>query len=115
MRVYYIEKPYMSKGLKRSYKKKLEVFSGEVIEGPYYAQIKVDSIYKYHNKKKEWIKSPYNTTVRYVENALKTSLPSISHIGSYTTFATLELAKAAKLLAIEKMAQEYKEKLKEIQ
>lgn len=115
MRVYYIEKPYLSKGLKRSYKKKLEVFSGEVIEGKYYPTLAIDCVYKYNDKKKEWVKQSCGMSIRYIENAHRTSLPSVSQISSHTTFATLELAQAAKLLAIEKMSQTYKENLRQIQ
>jgi len=113
MRLYFIDVPYVSSGLKRTYHKKLEVFSGEYDKNAANYSVVIDTIYKF--KKGEWVKSSY-TQYRefnmYIQTYIHSSMVTLQ--GNFA-FTSPELAQAAKLMLIQKMGITYKKKLKELE
>ena len=119
MRVYFIDIPEVSSGLRRTYHKKLEVYSGELKECTnrygYVSNIAyADTIYKYQAKK-GWVEKPYNSKSKVVSDKnIHSTMPNISSIGSDTGFTSLELAQAAKMLLINDMREQYERQLVEL-
>lgn len=107
MMIYCIERPYVSSGLRKTYKKNLEVFSGELINctGNTY---KADLTTIHYWNKDKWYEKP-NKKPR----AVTTKLENIKDIPSLdsTNFSSLDAAKISKLLAIKNMEKAYIEEL----
>ena len=125
MIVFYIQYPYVSAGLRRTYNKKLEVFEIEVEkitrnspqgEQVYYQHIETHWVHAYNNKKAQWIKKP--SKKHFYMNILEECLTSTADITGTTQdhlYTTLEAAIAAKLMLIQRMAITYKKELVTIQ
>lgn len=114
MRGFFIDVPYVSSGLRRTYKKRLEVYEGDVdvVKGERIT-VKADTIHKY-TKAKGWVKKSYNGYEYRSAIQMVHSLPSVNNIHDSTIYVTLELAQAAKLLKIKEMAVKYEAELKDL-
>jgi hypothetical protein len=121
MNVYYIDRPSVSNGLKRTYHKKLEVYYGaleNLVARAYnntqiYISFRANSVYIYNQKKNIWVqkKSTKFLSIHLpVDRIFETA--EVNKPGVYTT---LEAACVAKLILIERMAEEYKKELKKLQ
>lgn len=114
MRVYFIKAPYVSSGLKRSYNKQLEVYSGVRESGK--DVVYSDTVYKYHKGKNAWVEKPC-TGKHYVrihdeKRQVVSNMPSLNIMQQQSiVFVSLELAKASKLLLIQYMAKQYEDEL----
>lgn len=112
MRVYFIDPPSVSNGLRRTYHKKLEVYSGELQKD----RVHADKIYKYLRGK--WVEKPFNgSESRWVRNqdSIYTTMPPINYMASsYSVFTSLEMAQAAKMILIQRMAKQYEEELERL-
>lgn len=115
LKVFLIEHPCVSAGLKRTYFKKLEVFEGTATErgGGMYVLDSVQFCYKY-TPKKGWVKRPHT---RFPGNITRSHLnlfstANTSHVGFYTT---LEAAQVSKLLLVRRMEEEYRKAIKELE
>ena len=121
MRAYWIDVPYVSSGLRRSYMKKLEVYSGEVAEDGY--SVKPDKIYRFLRGK--WVDkgeflgacvySNYNHQNR-TKLAIKVHnvMPTIAVMKSGCVYSSLEMAQAAKMILIQEMERQYEVELDRI-
>jgi hypothetical protein len=109
-RLYYIKTPHVSSGLKTTYNKQLEVFSG-YLEGKF---CHADKIFLY--KKGEWVEKPSNKSDKFF--IMYSDLECLKQIGQYggtiLFFDSLDLAIAAKLLLIQKMESVYMKEIKKI-
>jgi hypothetical protein len=121
MTYYLIECPYVSSGLKRTYYKKLEVLAGELTPSANsrntYSTFKVTAVHTY--KKGKWVeKSGTRAISRYVgTGSIHSDLnfTTNSYSQNDKVFTSLELAKAAKLLAIQNMGVVYSKELVRLQ
>ena len=117
MRIYWIDIPYASSGLRRTYRKNLEVFSGIPNEGT----LQADTICKYMPNKKCWVeKTTTNSKFSmYIGSGpiVHSSMPTIQSMRRYDAlmFTTVELAQAAKLILVEVMAKAYQKELEDLQ
>ena len=122
MKVFLIERPYVSSGLKRTYHKKLEVFECMAVksDASKYARegYYVDSIQYLHayHQKKGWVKKPY--TKSSVNSSIMTRYSTIfptTDTNRSVLYSTLEAAQVSKLLQIKNMENEYKKVIKELE
>lgn len=118
MKVFYIDKPYVSSGLKRTYHKKLEVFEGEAevydtnVPGKWLSIKQVVYVYTYR-KSKGWVRKNNTTRIHhYFQTKDIATNVSMSDKAVYTTF---EAAAASKLLLIQRMSREYEANIKKLQ
>jgi len=124
MRVFVIERPYMSSGLKRTYHKKLEVFECTAVESkatrdrPFAGGWRIDSIeclHTYHPKK-GWVKKLYTKSSPTNSSTTKYStICPTADTNSSVFYSTLEAAQVSKLLLIKRMENEYKTAIKELE
>lgn len=115
MRLFFIDIPEVSKGLRRTYYKNLEVFAGSLDEET--DKVVADTVYKYNSKKDEWVEKPFNRyEYRYVDlGAAQDQMPPLDKMKHNTIYTSLELAQAAKLILVEDMARTYEAALRELQ
>ena len=109
MRVYWIDVPYVSSGLKRTYQKRLEVHSG-IQEGN---DIKTDTLHKILRGK--WVEKPSTESAPYL-HGYQGQQRSVPHVimpaleemrKTSSTYATLEMAQAAKMILLQDMTKKY--------
>lgn len=113
MRVYFIKCPHVSSGLRKSYNKQLEVYSGEINKGWVYP----DKMYQFNNKK-GWVeKTPRLKEGRRIHSRNETPvemLPKLVEMHEDTLYATLDLAATAKFLLIQRMTKAYEDEIEEL-
>jgi len=116
---FYIERPYTSSGLRRTYFKKLEVYYGEIKEierynRSYYTWARTISVFVYNNKKGCWIEKP---TKKYFSVSIPKNklLETTSRRSEECFYTSLEAACVSKLLLIQRMGDVYKKELQELQ
>jgi hypothetical protein len=109
MRHFLIQYLYVSSGLKRTYHKKLEVFGG-VLNGTNFI---ADTLHSY--KKGVWVEKPIkNPDICHVgPNEIRSDITGLekNRWNSDLVFTSLDLAKAAKLITIQKLGVVYAEEL----
>ena len=116
MRIYWIDVPTVSSGLRRTYHKKLEVYSG-VQEGSG-GCTRSDTLYRI--LRGEWVDKkhstsefsmPFDYSTRKYNNEIHKSMPQLSLMRRGCAYATLEMAQAAKMILIEDMKRKYEAEL----
>jgi hypothetical protein len=119
MRVYWIDIPSVSKGLKRTYNKKLEVYSG-ILNSDGQNHINSDKIYRYTSK--GWKETPNTSGIRFIGgreryleiNVPQTTIPSINNMRRNLIYSSLEMAQVAKIILIEDMKRTYEQELEDL-
>jgi hypothetical protein len=119
MRVYWIDIPSVGKGLKRTYSKKLEVYSG-ILDSNGQNRINSDKSYRYTSK--GWKETPNASGIMYIDgwerspeiNVLQTTMPSINNMRRNLVYSSLEMAQAAKIILIEDMKRTYEQELEDL-
>ena len=116
MRIYWIDVPSVSSGLRRTYHKKLEVYSG--VKGDEQGCTRSDTLYKILRGKwtdkghtKAEFTMPYDYKTRTYINKVHTAMPTLSLMRQGCAYANLEMAQAAKMILLEDMKRTYEREL----
>lgn len=116
MRIYWIDAPSVSSGLKRTYHKKLEVYSGTTSEDGKWADS--DTLYrvlrgkwcdKAHKGSTFRLPYMYRQDKRNIE--AHETMPTLQEMNAGCAYATLEMAQAAKMILIQHMTKTYEAEL----
>lgn len=112
MKLYFIDAPYTSSNLKRTYYKNLEFFAGDYDFSNTF--IRPHTIYTY--KKGSWVSKPQTGGGRYLTpTALYETLPDRSKINGHAFFTSPELAQTAKLLLLQELATDFSKTIADLQ
>lgn len=124
-KVYIVNYPYLSNGLKRSYNKQLHVYECELEPGQEFGvserfMLETSVLWKYNMKSQTWESTNSGPKSKFMcysnQKILKTLDLSVHHSRSgFAVYEDLEMAQAKIILSVHNLRKQYEAAIREIQ